>query len=216
MGRRELRDAGLALLRFLSRARGRRPSVKARPSAISAKPKNSRVIKRGAKIYGATLTPYEGAVFHGYYQPEGEAKREAVNAWIRNGGYFDAVIDFDAAVRDPDHPTRIRPEFDVDDHLHPNDAGYRAMGDAVDLNLFEWPRGSPSARPRAVERSPRRRRAILRRRLHNRRRRREDLLAYAGLRRIDALLIDGLFYRLRVMTDREHLAVPPRGVERAP
>ncbi len=96
----------------------------------------ARVHAHGAKIYGATLTPYEGTVFHGYYQPEGEAKREAVNAWIRKGD-FDAVIDFDAAVRDPDHPTRIRADFDVGDHLHPNDAGYRAMGDAVDLKLFE-------------------------------------------------------------------------------
>jgi lysophospholipase L1-like esterase len=60
-----------------------------------------------------------------------------VNAWIRNSGSFDAVIDFDAAVRDPDHPTRIRADYDVGDHLHPNDAGYRAMGDAVDLKLFE-------------------------------------------------------------------------------
>jgi lysophospholipase L1-like esterase len=97
----------------------------------------ARVHERGAKIYGATLTPYEGTVFHGYYQPEGEVKREAVNAWIRQGGFFDAVIDFDAAVRDPDHPTRIRTDYDVGDHLHPNDAGYRAMGDAVDLKLFE-------------------------------------------------------------------------------
>jgi lysophospholipase L1-like esterase len=97
----------------------------------------ARVHDRGAKIYGATLTPYEGTTFHGFYQPEGEAKREAVNAWIRRGNYFDAVIDFDAAVRDPDHPTRIRPDYDVGDHLHPNDAGYRAMGDAVDLKLFE-------------------------------------------------------------------------------
>jgi lysophospholipase L1-like esterase len=97
----------------------------------------ARVHAHGAKIYGATLTPYEGTVFHGYYQPEGEAKREAVNAWIRSGGAFDAVIDFDAAVRDPAHPTRLRPDYDVDDHLHPNDAGYRAMGDAVDLKLFE-------------------------------------------------------------------------------
>jgi lysophospholipase L1-like esterase len=96
----------------------------------------ARVHDHGAKIYGATLTPYEGTVFHGYYQPEGEAKREKVNNWIRKGD-FDAVIDFDAAVRDPDHPTRIRPEYDVGDHLHPNDAGYRAMGDAVDLKLFE-------------------------------------------------------------------------------
>jgi hypothetical protein len=68
----------------------------------------ARVQDRGAKIYGATLTPYEGTTFHGYYQPAGEAKREAVNAWIRSGASFDAVIDFDAAVRDPDHPTRIR------------------------------------------------------------------------------------------------------------
>jgi len=96
----------------------------------------ARVHARGAKIYGATLTPYEGTVFHGYYQPEGEAKRQTVNRWIRSGG-FDAVIDFDAVVRDPDHQTRIRPEFDVGDHLHPNDAGYRAMGDAVDLKLFQ-------------------------------------------------------------------------------
>jgi len=97
----------------------------------------ARVHERGAKIYGATLTPYEGTTFHGYYQPAGEAKRQAVNEWIRRGGYFDGVIDFDAAVRDPDHPTRIRADFDVGDHLHPNDAGYRAMGDAVDLKLFE-------------------------------------------------------------------------------
>ncbi|HKN28082.1 MAG TPA: SGNH/GDSL hydrolase family protein [Roseiarcus sp.] len=96
----------------------------------------ARVHDHGAKIYGATLTPYEGTVFHGYYQPEGEAKREAVNNWIRKGD-FDAVIDFDAAVRDPDHPTRMRAEYDEGDHLHPNDAGYRAMGDAVDLKLFE-------------------------------------------------------------------------------
>ncbi len=96
----------------------------------------ARVHARGAKIYGATLTPYEGTVFHGYYQPEGEAKREAVNSWIRAGD-FDAVIDFDAVVRDPDHPTRILPAYDVGDHLHPNDAGYRAMGEAVDLKLFE-------------------------------------------------------------------------------
>jgi lysophospholipase L1-like esterase len=97
----------------------------------------ARVHDRGAKIYGATLTPYEDTIFHEYYQPAGEAKREAINEWIRRGGYFDGVIDFDAAVRDPDHPTRIRSDYDVGDHLHPNDAGYRAMGDAVDLKLFE-------------------------------------------------------------------------------
>ena len=68
-------------------------------------------------------------------KPINESDRLAVNAWIRT--HFDAVIDFDAAVRDPDHPTRMRPDFDVGDHLHPNDAGYRAMGDAVDLKLFQ-------------------------------------------------------------------------------
>jgi len=98
----------------------------------------ARVHAHGAKtyIYGATLTPYEDTVFHGYYQPEGEAKRQAVNEWIRHGD-FDAVIDFDAAVRDPNYPTRIRADYEVGDHLHPNDAGYKAMGDAVDLKLFE-------------------------------------------------------------------------------
>jgi lysophospholipase L1-like esterase len=60
-----------------------------------------------------------------------------VNAWIRRGGSFDAVIDFDAAVRNPDHPTQIRSDYDAGDHLHPNDAGYRAMGDVLDLKLFE-------------------------------------------------------------------------------
>jgi lysophospholipase L1-like esterase len=96
----------------------------------------ARVRAHGAKIYGATLTPYEGTLIHGYYQPEGEAKRKAVNNWIRNGD-FDAVIDFDAALRDPERPTRIRPAYDGGDHLHPNDAGYRGMGEAVDLSLFQ-------------------------------------------------------------------------------
>jgi lysophospholipase L1-like esterase len=60
-----------------------------------------------------------------------------VNAWIRKGGAFDAVIDFDQALRDPGHPTRMLPVYDCGDHLHPSDAGYNAMGDAIDLALFE-------------------------------------------------------------------------------
>ena len=76
--------------------------------------------------------------FTSFYQPEGEAKRKAVNAWIRNHGDFDAVIDFvDAALRDPEHPTRLRTEYDQGDHLHPNEAGHRAMGELVDLHLFQ-------------------------------------------------------------------------------
>ena len=88
---------------------------------------------RGLKVYGATLTPFEGAA---YYTPEGEAKRRAVNEWIRTSKAYDAVIDFDAATRDPSAPGRFLPAYDSGDHLHPGDAGYKAMGDAVDLALF--------------------------------------------------------------------------------
>lgn len=88
---------------------------------------------RGIKVIGGTLTPFEGA---NYASPEAEIKREAVNSWIRNGGVFDAVIDFEAAVRDPQHPTKSLPAYDSGDHLHPNDAGYKAMADAIDLSLF--------------------------------------------------------------------------------
>ena len=68
--------------------------------------------------------------------PAVEAKRQAVNAWIRTSGEYDAVIDFDAVTRDPSAPGRLLPAFDSGDHLHPNDAGYEAMGKAIDLQLF--------------------------------------------------------------------------------
>jgi lysophospholipase L1-like esterase len=87
----------------------------------------------GIKVVGCTLTPYEGA---GYYREEGEAIRSAVNTWIRTSRAFDAVVDFDAATRDPANPKRLRSEFDPGDHLHPNDAGYRAMAEAIDLAIF--------------------------------------------------------------------------------
>jgi lysophospholipase L1-like esterase len=89
---------------------------------------------RGLKIYGATLTPFEGA---NYWTPEGEAKRQALNQWIRTGQMYDAVIDFDAVVRDPNHPTKFLPQYDPGDHLHPNAAGYQAMANAIDLGLFK-------------------------------------------------------------------------------
>jgi lysophospholipase L1-like esterase len=89
---------------------------------------------RGLKIYGATLTPYEGAA---YFSPEGEAKRQALNEWIRTSGAYDGVIDMDKATRDPAAPTKFLPAYDSGDHLHPGDAGYRAMGEAVDLALFK-------------------------------------------------------------------------------
>jgi lysophospholipase L1-like esterase len=92
---------------------------------------------RGVKIFGATLTPFEGTVFAGYFSPEKELKRRALNEWIRTAKAFDGVIDFDKAVRDPDHPDRILPAYDSGDHLHPSDAGYKAMADSIDLKLFK-------------------------------------------------------------------------------
>jgi lysophospholipase L1-like esterase len=85
-------------------------------------------------MFGATLTPFEGAA---YFTKEGEAKRQALNEWIRTGKAYDGVIDFDRATRDPASPGRFLPQYDSGDHLHPNDAGYRAMADAIDLSLFE-------------------------------------------------------------------------------
>jgi len=89
--------------------------------------------QHGMKVYGATLTPYQGA---GYYSEQGEQMREAVNAWIRSSGVFDGVCDFDKATQDPQNPLRYNPQYDSGDHLHPNDAGYRAMAAAIDLSLF--------------------------------------------------------------------------------
>ncbi len=94
----------------------------------------------GITVYGATMIPYENETyFPGAWTPQGEAKRQAINAWIRahGGDFFDALIDFDKAVLDPAHPTSMRTEYDCGDHLHPSDAGYRHMGDAIDLGLFD-------------------------------------------------------------------------------
>ena len=93
---------------------------------------------RGIKIFGGTLTPFENETFmRGAYTPEGEAKRVAVNEWIRSGGAFDAVIDFDQALRDPEHPSRMLSIYDNGDHLHPGDNGLMRMGDVIDLGLFD-------------------------------------------------------------------------------
>ena len=93
----------------------------------------ARAHARGIRVIGATLTPYEGAF---YYDPRGEVVREALNRWILTGGAFDGVVDFAAATADPAHPTSFRTGFNLSDHLHPNDDGYQAMGDAIDLKLI--------------------------------------------------------------------------------
>ena len=87
----------------------------------------------GLNVMGATVLPYEGVWT---YTEEGEAIRQTVNDWIRHGGRFDAVVDLDAAIRDPARPTRLKPEFDSGDHVHPNDKGNAAMANAIDLDLF--------------------------------------------------------------------------------
>jgi lysophospholipase L1-like esterase len=94
-----------------------------------------RAHERGLFVIGGTIIPFGGFEL---YHPTAvnEADRQAVNAWIRAPGHFDAVIDFDALLRDPAHAERMRPELDSGDHIHPSLAGYRAMGDAVPLALF--------------------------------------------------------------------------------
>jgi len=94
----------------------------------------ARAHERGIKIIAATLTPYEGAA---YYSATGETMRSTVNNWIRTSGVYDAYFDFDAITRDPANPKHIRSEFNIRDNLHPNDTGYAAMADSIDLVLFK-------------------------------------------------------------------------------
>jgi lysophospholipase L1-like esterase len=92
-----------------------------------------RAHQHGIKVFGATLTPYEGA---DYFSVDGEATRQEVNHWIRTSSAFDGVVDFDAAVRDPNHPGQFREGYHSGDHLHPSATGYKAMSDAVDLMML--------------------------------------------------------------------------------
>jgi lysophospholipase L1-like esterase len=99
----------------------------------------ARAKSRGVRIVGATLTPFEGALtmpgspIANYYSPAKDAVRQRINAWIRSSGEFDAVLDFDAVVRDPQNPLRILPAYDSGDHLHLGDAGNKAVAEAIDL-----------------------------------------------------------------------------------
>jgi lysophospholipase L1-like esterase len=91
----------------------------------------------GLRVYGATLTPFGSSAVPGVFTPETEAKRQAVNRWIRTSGAFDGVIDFEAAVRDPSNPARLLPAYDADG-VHLTDAGYQAMANAVNLPMLLW------------------------------------------------------------------------------
>lgn len=90
----------------------------------------------GLRVYGGTLFPVEGYPFPGFWTAAMEDKRQAVNRWIRTADAYDAVIDFDRVLRDPANPARLMPAYDSGDHVHPNDAGYRAMAESIDLSLF--------------------------------------------------------------------------------
>jgi lysophospholipase L1-like esterase len=99
----------------------------------------ARAHAHGVRIIGATLTPFGGS--NGQYGGDygtafGEQQRQALNEWIRTSGAFDGVIDFDRATADPSDPSRLLPAYDSGDHLHPGDAGYQAMANAIDLSLF--------------------------------------------------------------------------------
>ncbi len=98
-----------------------------------------RAHQHGIRVFGATLTPYEGA---DYYTRDGETTRQEVNRWIRTGGKFDGFFDFDAAVRDPNHPGMFLAAYDSGDHLHPNAGGFKAMAGAVDLTALRGKKGA--------------------------------------------------------------------------
>lgn len=108
-------------------------NVTAKDLIVGLKQIIERAHEHGIRVFGATLTPFEGA---DYFSKEGEASRQEVNQWIRTSGTFDGVIDFDVAVRDPNRPSQFREGYQSGDHLHPSAAGYKAMSDAIDISLF--------------------------------------------------------------------------------
>lgn len=117
---------------------GRRPALEALTAGYRQLLAQAR--SRGVRVIVATLTPFEGALpgtpLDNYFQPEKEALRQQLNAWIRSCGSFDGVLDADALLRDPAHPQRLLPAYDSGDHLHPGDAGNRALAEALDLRFL--------------------------------------------------------------------------------
>ncbi|MBH3441189.1 SGNH/GDSL hydrolase family protein [Pseudomonas luteola] len=113
---------------------GSREKVSAKQIIAGYKQLIARAKTHGLKVIGATLLPYEGG---SYYTRQGEAKRQEVNKWIRESGAYDAVIDFDKTMRDPKRPIRLNPLFDSGDHIHPNETGFLAMANAVNLDWLK-------------------------------------------------------------------------------
>jgi len=116
-------------------------SVTARDLIAGNRQLIARAHKKGIRVIGTTIPPFEHALFRDpfydhFFTPENEKIRQEVNAWIRTSGEFNGVIDFDQAVRDPDHPTQILPAYDSGDHLHVNNAGNVAQGNAIPLQIF--------------------------------------------------------------------------------
>lgn len=105
--------------------------------------------QHGLKVYGATLLPFGGT--EGAFTPQGEAARQAINAWIRHASVYQGVVDFDAALRDPAQPERMQARWDSGDHIHPNDAGYHAMAETIPLTWFGCQAGQGST-PRTKKR----------------------------------------------------------------
>lgn len=132
-----INDIGTPGARFGGRALNEGATVPTEGDLVAGyKQMIARAHNHGLKIIGGTLLPFAGTG-SGYYTPEKDKIRQAVNRWIRNSGEFDGVIDFDAATRDPDQSDRIRSAYDSGDHLHPSSAGYKAMAEAIDLSLFD-------------------------------------------------------------------------------
>jgi lysophospholipase L1-like esterase len=97
---------------------------------------NAQAKEHGLRSLVATIMPYEGYAAPGAWTAEKEATRQQVNSFLRSSREFDGLIDFDKVMRDPAAPTKLRPEWDSGDHIHPNDAGYQAMAAAVPLHLI--------------------------------------------------------------------------------
>lgn len=112
------------------------PTLEAEDFIAAYRQMIDRAHARGIRVIGATLTPDLGSPFPGYATEEKDIIRNEINEWIRTSGAFDAVIDFDAVVRDPENPKYLAEEYDAGDKLHPSDTGYKAMADSIDLNLF--------------------------------------------------------------------------------